>query len=94
MKILVNIIAIITFIAQLLPFAFGALNQKRPRSIMETLYSDFTIFAYFCSLVTIVIFVIQYNFDIKSLKKKTINYIFLVVLLGGIYTCVTVASLG
>ena len=85
MKILVNIIAIISFVAQLLPFAFGALNQKRPRSIMETLYSDFIIFAYICSLITIVIFVIQYNFDIKSLKKKTINYIFLVVLLGGIY---------
>ena len=41
MKILVNIIAIITFIAQLLPFAFGALNQRETeRSIMETLYSE------------------------------------------------------
>jgi len=85
MKILINTVAFIAFIGQFFSFAFSALNQKKPESIIESVYNDFIFFAFLCSLITVVIFVVQYNFDFKLLKKKIPNYIFLVIVSLGIY---------
>lgn len=85
MRILINIVAIIAFIAQILPFAFNALNQERAESAKEALYDHFMLFAYFCSLVTVVIFVILYNFNYKILKNKLVYCFFLFIVLLGTY---------
>lgn len=85
MKILINIIAFISFGAQFVAFIFSALNQKNPQSTAESFYNDFVFIAYLCSLFAIAIFVILYNFDYKLLKKKTLNILFLMIVLLGIY---------
>lgn len=85
MKILINIIVFISFGAQFVAFIFSALNLKKPQSTVESLYNDFVFIAYLCSLFAIAIFVILYNFDYKLLKKKTLNILFLMIVLLGIY---------
>lgn len=85
MKILINTVAFIAFIAQFFSFAFSALNQKKPESVTESLYNNFMFSAFLCSLITVAIFVVQYNFNFKLLKKKIPNCIFLVIVLLGIY---------
>lgn len=85
MKILINTIAFIVFIAQFIFLTFSSLNQKKPESVIESVYNDFVIVASFCSLFVVVIFVIQYNFNFKMLKKKILNCILLVIVILGIY---------
>lgn len=85
MKILINIVAFIAFIGQFFSFVFSALNQKKPESVIESLYNNFIFFAFLCSLITVVIFVVQYNFNFKLLKKKIPNCIFLVIAVLSIY---------
>ena len=85
MKILINTVAFIAFIGQFFSFAFSALNQKKPESAMESVYNYYIFFAFLCSLITVVIFVVEYNFNFKLLKKKIPNYIFLVIVAVGIY---------
>ena len=85
MKILINTVAVIAFIGQFFSFVFGALNQNKPESVIESLYNNFIFFAFLCSLITVVILVVQYNFNFKLLKKKIPNCIFLVIAILGIY---------
>ena len=85
MRITINIVAVIAFIAQLLPFAFNALNQEKTESTKEALYDNFMFLAYFCSWVSVVIFFILYNFNYKILKNKILNSVFLLIVLLGIY---------
>lgn len=85
MKILINTVAFIAFIGQFFSFAFSALNQKKPESAIDSVYNYYIFFAFLCSLITVVIFVVEYNFNFKLLKKKIPNYIFLVIVAVGIY---------
>ena len=85
MKILINTVAFIAFIGQFFSFAFSAINQKKPESAIESVYNYYIFFAFLCSLITVVIFVVEYNFNFKLLKKKIPNYIFLVIVAVGIY---------
>lgn len=85
MKILINTVAFIAFIGQFFSFAFSAINQKKPESAIESVYNYYIFFAFLCSLITVVIFVVEYNFNFKLLKKKIPNYIFLVIVALGIY---------
>ena len=85
MKILINIIVVIVFIAQFCSFVFSALNQKKPENIIESLHNDVYFYAFLCSLMTIAIFAIQYNFKWELLKRRVTNCIFLVIALPGIY---------
>lgn len=45
MKILINFVAFIAFIAQSIFFVFSALNQKKPEAMMESLYNYFVFLA-------------------------------------------------
>ena len=83
MKILINTVAFIAFMGQFFSFAFSGLNQKKPESTIESVYNNFIFFAFLCSLITVAIFVVQYNFNL--LKKKIPNCIFLVIVVLGIY---------
>jgi hypothetical protein len=84
MKLIINTVAFIAFVAQFFSFAFTALNLKKPASTSESLYNDFVLTAYICSLLSVAVFVIQYNFSFKFLRKKTVNIISLgIVALGG-----------
>ena len=85
MKLLINFFVVIVFIAQFFSFVFSALNQKKPESITESLHNDVYFYAFLCSLMTIAIFAIQYNFNWNLLKKRVTNCIFLVIVLPGIY---------
>ena len=85
MKILINTVAFIAFIGQFFSVAFSALNQKKPESAIESVYNYYIFFAFLCSLITVVIFVVEYNFNFKLLKKKIPNYIFLVIVAVGIH---------
>ena len=85
MKIFVSVFAVIVFVAQSISFVLNALNQKLPANTMESLYHDFVLFAYSCSLLTIVIFEILYVFNFNSLKNKGLNILFLMIVAPGIY---------
>ena len=85
MKILINTVAFIAFIGQFFSFAFSALNQKKPENAIDSVYNYYIFFAFLCSLITVVIFVVEYNFNFKLLKKKIPNYIFLVIVAVGIH---------
>ena len=85
MKILINIIAFISFGAQFVAFIFSALNQKNPQSTAESFYNDFVFIAYLCSLFAIAIFAVLYNFENKLPRKKTLNALFLLIVLLGAY---------
>lgn len=85
MKIFVNVIASIVFVVQFISFFINVLNQKASESTMESLYHYFVITAFLCSICTIVIFGVMYNFNFKALHKKTTNYILLVITMLGLY---------
>ena len=85
MKIIVNVIASIVFIVQFISFFIIVLNQMAPESTMESLYYYFVLTASLCSICTIAIFGVIYNFNFKTLHKKKTNYIFLVITILGLY---------
>jgi amino acid transporter len=85
MKVIINTIAFITFLMQSIVFSFGALNQKEPKCTEELLYNYFVVLAFLCSLLTIVIFVVQYNLKNRMFEKKWINCILLIITILGIY---------
>ena len=85
MKVIINTIAFITFLMQSIVFSFGALNQKKPKCTEELLYNYFVVLAFLCSLLTIVIFVVQYNLKNRMFEKKWINCILLIITILGIY---------
>ncbi len=85
MKIIVNVIASIVFIVQFISFFIIVLNQKAPESTMESLYYYFVLTASLCSICTIAIFGVIYNFNFKTLHKKKTNYIFFVITILGLY---------
>lgn len=85
MKILINIVAFIAFIAQFFFFVFSALNQKKPEGLIESLYNYFVFLALLCSLITIAVFVVQYNFNCQLLRKKIPNCIIFMIAVLGIY---------
>lgn len=85
MKIFLNTIAFITFIVQCLSFAFNALNLKAPENTREALHNAFYFTAFLCSLMTVGIFMVLYNFNFKYLEKKIPNCILFVITTFGLY---------
>ncbi len=85
MRGIINTIAFITFLMQSIVFTFGVLNQKKPTCTEEMLYNYFIITALLCSLLTIVIFIVQYNFKNKILEIKWLNCLLLIITILGIY---------
>lgn len=85
MRVFINITAVLSFIVQFFPFIFSALNQKKPENAIDLLYHYTVSIAYLCSLLTIVIFFILYNFNIKILKSKWLNSVFLLIVILGTY---------
>lgn len=70
MKILINFVAFIAFIAQSIFFVFSALNQKKPEAMMESLYNYFVFLALLCSLITIIAFYLQKNRYLYPFKNS------------------------
>ena len=88
MKIIINIVAFITFIVQFLSFVYNVLTLKKPSCLIEELYNYFAFSAFLCSLMTVAIFLVQYNFNAGILNKKSVNCLLLVIVLLSIYICV------
>ena len=77
MKTIINIIACIAFGAQLFVSMFNDLNMKK-------LHNYFVLTAYICSLLSVPIFFMLYNFDFRFAKLKFCGIVFLgIILLGG-----------
>ena len=85
MKVIINTITFITFLMQSIAFTFGVLNQKKPTCTEELLHNYFIFTALLCSLLTIVIFIVQYNFKNKILEIKWLNCLLLIITILGIY---------
>jgi hypothetical protein len=85
MKILINTVASIAFLAQFISFTFSALNLRKPESTAEAIHNDIVIVAYICSLLSIVIFAVLYNFHFSFLRKTNVNMLFLLIVLIGCY---------
>lgn len=85
MRIIINIVAIITFIMQSISFVLNALIQKKPECTIDSWYSYFLVVAFLCSILVVVLFVILYNFESKFLRIKILNYFFLLIGLLGTY---------
>ena len=84
MKTIINTIACIAFGAQLFVSMFDALNMKKPETEIELLHNDFMLAAYICSLLSVPIFFMLYNFDFRFEKLKFWGIVFLgIILLGG-----------
>lgn len=84
MKTIINIIACIAFGAQLFVSMFNALNMKKPETEIELLHNYFVLTAYICSLLSVPIFFMLYNFDFRFAKLKFCGIVFLgIILLGG-----------
>lgn len=89
MKIFINTLTFLVFIAQFIFFVLSALNQKKPDNATESLYNYVVFGSILCSLITIAIFAIQYNFKCKFLTKKLVNCILLMIVVPGIYIHIT-----
>lgn len=86
MRVLINIIACIVFGLQLFSFLLNALNMKKPET--ESLNNEFVLVVYICSLLSVPIFFVLYNFGLKFAKLKFLNIVFLgIMLLGGYVLC-------
>lgn len=85
MKIFVNVIVSIVFVVQFISFFINVLNQKAFESTMESLYHYFILTAFLCSICTIAIFGLMYNFNFKALQKIKTNYILLVITILGLF---------
>ena len=73
MKIVINIIAFIVFVAQSISFVLNALTLKKPECVKDSLYNYFFVLAFLFSLITIIVFVVLYNFDYQIHKKKVLS---------------------
>lgn len=83
MRYFINFVAFGVFVTQFLSFAFSVLNLKEPEDEWGELYTFFIITAYLCSLLSIVLFALLYNFR-NRYKNRVLNCIFLVItILGG-----------
>lgn len=82
MRILINIIAFITFVAQFISFVLNALTLRTPECVIDSLYIYFFILAYICSLITINVFVVLYNINFILHKKSIRNILISIVILG------------
>lgn len=88
MRIIINIVAFITFIVQFFSFVLNALTLKKPECFKEELYNYFIISALLCSLMTIVIFFVQYNCNVGIFKNKVIKCLSWLIVLLSAFTCI------
>lgn len=85
MRILIYTIEWFALMGQLYSLILNVFTQRAPANAAEKLYLNFGTVAYICSLLTVVIFAMLYNNSFTFLKKKSVNIIFLVVVLMGCY---------
>ncbi len=85
MKIVINIIAFIVFVAQSISFVLNALTLKKPECVKDSLYNYFFVLAFLFSLITIIVFVVLYNFDYQIHKKKVLSCLIITIAILSIY---------
>lgn len=85
MKTFINTIAGIVFMVQTIASGFNILTLKKPESTLEALHNHFTLTAYLCSLLSVVVFVLVYNCKFSFLRKKITNMVFVIIVLLGCY---------
>lgn len=85
MKIVVNSIALITFVAQSLSFVLNVLALRKQECFTDSLYSYFFILSFLLSLITIIVFAVLYNFNYLLPKKKVLSYVLITIVIPSIY---------
>lgn len=84
MKTFINTIAVIAFIIQSLSSVLNVLCMKKPEDDIAVLWDSFAILLYSCSDITVLVFILYYNFDFKILRNKMLNFlVILIVMLAG-----------
>lgn len=85
MRLLINIIAFIALIVQIVFSVFNVLIMKRPETLHETLYNAFIFMSSICSNIVVLVFFLLYNFKYKCLKNRAINIGFLIIVILAVY---------
>lgn len=85
MKMIINLIASITFLFQFVFAIFNILNMRRPGTLLETLHNDFVFFSCLCSFSVVPIFALLFNFKYKYLNKTFINILFIIITIVAAY---------
>ena len=85
MKIVINLIAAIVLVIQCIAFVLGVLTLRKAEKTTEILLQYFHVVAYICSLLAVVIFFVEYNFNFKILKNNLIIFILLTIVLLAMY---------
>ena len=85
MKIVINLIAAIVLVIQCIAFVLSVLTLRKAEKTTEILLQYFHVVAYICSLLAVVIFFVEYNFNFKILKNNLIIFILLTIVLLAMY---------
>ena len=85
MRNVINIIALITFVAQSVSFVLNALTLRKPECVTDSLYNYFFIIAFLSSLITIIVFAVLYNFNYLLHKKNVLSYFLITIVILSIY---------
>lgn len=82
MKIFINSIAVFALTMQAVYVLLSGLSLKKPEGIMDSIYNYYVLAALVCSLLSLVIFIILYNYSSLPLKKWHLCILGIIILLG------------
>lgn len=85
MRIVINIIALIVFVAQSVSFVLNALTLRKPECVTDSLYNFIFIIAFLSSLIAIIVFAVLYNLKFLLHKKKVLSYSLITIVILSIY---------
>ena len=81
MRMFINSIAIFAFILQAIFSTLNALNMQSTENIWIYLWNEFIFVSFICSSISVLIFILLYNFNFKFLKNRILNTLLLVIVL-------------
>lgn len=85
MRIIINILVIISTILQFLVSVFNMLNMSKPETFEDSMYNCFVLVSCFCSFMVGFIFIMIFNFKYKPIENIIIKASFLIVALFALY---------
>lgn len=81
MRMFINSIAIFAFILRGIFSTLNALNMQSTENIWIYLWNEFIFVSFICSSISVLIFILLYNFNFKFLKNRILNTLLLVIVL-------------
>ena len=81
MRMFINSIALFAFILLAIFSTLNALNMQSTENIWIYLWNEFIFVSFICSSISVLIFILLYNFNFKFLKNRILNTLLLVIVL-------------